>query len=119
MTQETLSFEQAFERLEQILEKMNSGKTSLEDSLRLFEEAEGLTRLCSARLTTSEQRIESLLKQRGQVVVDAAGTPKTEPFGEPAPKTAWSAKSVIDGATVQKTEPSIQPSAILARDTNR
>lgn len=76
----TLPFEQAFERLEQILEKMNSGKTTLEESLKLFEEAEGLIRSCNARLTTSEQRIEALVKQRGQLVLDEAQKPKTEPF---------------------------------------
>jgi exodeoxyribonuclease VII small subunit len=37
MTQETLSFEKAFERLEQILEAMNSGKTPLEESLKIFD----------------------------------------------------------------------------------
>ncbi len=76
----TIPFEQAFERLEQILEKMNSGKAPLEESLKLFEEAEGLIRGCNARLTTSEQRIEALIKQRGQVVLDAAQKPKVEPF---------------------------------------
>lgn len=78
----TLPFEQAFERLEQILEKMNSGKAALEESLQLFEEAEGLIRGCNARLTTSEQRIEALVKQRGQVVLDPAQTPKTESFNK-------------------------------------
>jgi len=80
MTQEKLSFEQAFERLEQILEKMNSGKTPLEDSLKLFEEAEGLIRSCNTRLVSSEQRIEALVKQRGQVVLDADQRPKAEAF---------------------------------------
>ena len=80
MTAETPSFEQAFERLEQILEKMNGGKTPLEESLKLFEEAEGLIRACNSRLLTSEQRIEALVKQRGQVVLDANQQPKTEVF---------------------------------------
>ena len=80
MSQETLSFEQAFERLEQILEKMNSAKTPLEDSLKLFEEAEGLIQACNIRLVASEQRIEALIKQRGQVALDAGGKPRTEPF---------------------------------------
>jgi exodeoxyribonuclease VII small subunit len=80
MTQEPLSFEQAFERLEQILEKMNSGKTPLEESLKLFEEAENLIRSCNSRLLTSEQRIEALIKQRGQVVLDQNQRPQTAPF---------------------------------------
>lgn len=80
MAQETLSFEKAFERLEQILERMNSGKTPLEESLTLFEEAEKLIRTCSTRLTAAEQKIEQLIKNKGEVAVDAEQKPKTESF---------------------------------------
>lgn len=80
MTQETLSFEQAFQRLEEILEKMNSGKTPLEESLKLFEEAEILIRSCNQRLASAEERIEVLLKQRGNLLLDGEQKPKTEPF---------------------------------------
>jgi len=78
----TIPFEQAFERLEQILEKMNNGKTPLEESLKLFQEAEELIRSCNSRLTSSEQIIESLIKQRGQVVLDQTQKPKTEAFNK-------------------------------------
>lgn len=77
---ETLSFEKAFERLEQILEKMNSGKTPLEESLKLFEEAEHLIRTCSSRLTSAEQKIEQLIKNKNEIAIDAEQNPKTEPF---------------------------------------
>jgi exodeoxyribonuclease VII small subunit len=80
MTQETLSFEKAFERLEQILAAMNSGKVQLEESLKLFEEAEKLIRTCSTRLSTAEQKIEQLMKNKGGLAVDAGQLPKTEPF---------------------------------------
>ena len=80
MAQETLSFEKAFERLEQILHTINSGKTPLEESLKLFEEAETLIRTCSSRLTSAEQKIEQLIKNKGEVAVDAELQPKTEPF---------------------------------------
>ena len=80
MTQDSLSFEQAFERLEQILERMNSGKTPLEESLKLFEEAEKLMRICSARLNSAEQKIEQLMKSRGTVLLDAEAKPRLEPF---------------------------------------
>ena len=81
MTQETLSFEKAFQRLEEILNQMNSGKIPLEDSLKLFEEAESLIATCNARLTLAEKRIEQLIKNKGELVLDAAGKPKTEPMG--------------------------------------
>lgn len=80
MTQETLSFEKAFERLEQILNTMNSGKTPLEESLKLFEEAEKLIQTCSKRLVLAEQKIEQLIKNKGELVLDAEQRPKTEIF---------------------------------------
>ncbi|MBX7065944.1 MAG: exodeoxyribonuclease VII small subunit [Parachlamydiales bacterium] len=80
MNQETLSFEKAFERLEQILNTMNSGKTALEDSLKLFEEAEKLIGTCNAKLNSAEKRIDQLIKNKAEVAVDAAGQPMTLPF---------------------------------------
>lgn len=73
MSDEELSFEKAFERLEKILEMMNSGKTPLEESLKLFEEAENLMRFCGTRLQGAEQKIEQLIKAR-------SGELKIEPF---------------------------------------
>ncbi len=75
MSQETLSFEKAFERLEQILNTMNSGKTPLEESLKLFEEAEKLIDTCNTRLTQAEKRIEQLIKQKNELVLDGDGQP--------------------------------------------
>jgi len=80
MTQETLSFEKAFERLEQILEKMNGGKTPLEESLKLFEEAEMLIQTCGSRLTSAEQKIEQLIKNKSELALDAEENPRTAPF---------------------------------------
>lgn len=77
----TQSFEESFSRLEKILELMNGGKISLEESLKLFEEAEGLIRSCSSRLTAAEQKIEILVKQRGQLILGTDGKPKAEQFG--------------------------------------
>jgi len=78
------SFESAFERLEQILEKMNAGKTPLDESLKLFEEADQLIRLCSERLTVAEQKVETLIKTRSnELVIDESQKPKTQPFSRP------------------------------------
>ncbi|MBU6384248.1 MAG: exodeoxyribonuclease VII small subunit [Verrucomicrobia bacterium] len=80
MEPETLSFEKAFERLEQILHAMNSGKTPLEESLKLFEEAEKLIGMCNTKLSSAEKRIDQLIKNKAEVALDASGQPKTEPF---------------------------------------
>ena len=79
-TEETLSFEKAFERLEKILEKMNSGKTPLEDSLKLFEEAGFLIRTCNRRLSPAEEKIEQIIKNKNELQLDAREHPQTEPF---------------------------------------
>ena len=81
MTQQPLSYEKSFERLEKILELMNSGKTPLEESLKLFEEAELLMRACTASLNTAEKKIETLIKGRtNEVIIDAMQKPKTEAY---------------------------------------
>lgn len=75
------TFESAFERLEQILEKMNTGKTPLDDSLKLFEEADLLIKFCSKQLTSAEQKIEQLVKNRNQeLVINSEGRPETVSF---------------------------------------
>lgn len=79
--EEPQSYEQAFERLEKILEMMNSGKVSLEESLKLYEEAEKLMHFCSNALTSAERKIEQLIKNRsGEIVLDHKDAPKTEPL---------------------------------------
>ncbi len=76
-----LTFEDSFKRLELILEKMNSNQTSLDESLALFEEAEGLISFCSKRLTDAEQKVEKLVKGRtGEVTIGKDGRPMTENF---------------------------------------
>ena len=78
---ETFSFEQAYRRLEIILEKMNSGKLSLDESLKLYEEADSLITVCSTRLLQAEQKIEKLVKNReGSLIVNQENTPQTESF---------------------------------------
>lgn len=82
MTAETtLSFETAYARLEEILDKMNSGKVALEESLKLYEEADNLITWCNKRLLDAEKKIEILAKNReGELLLDNAGKPRTQPF---------------------------------------
>lgn len=58
------TFESALQRLEQILEKMNSGAVALEESLKLYEEADHLITSCSKKLNDAEKKIEILIKNR-------------------------------------------------------
>ena len=76
----TISYEKAFERLEKILELMNHNKTPLEESLKLFEEAEILMRTCTTSLSSAEKTIEKLIKGRNNELIFEGEKPKTELF---------------------------------------
>lgn len=81
MNEKELSFEAAFIRLEEILEKMNSGSVSLDESLKLYEEADKLIILCQKRLTEAERKIETLVKNRnGDVMIGSDQKPLSQEF---------------------------------------
>lgn len=61
-----LDFEQALQELEQIVEQMETGDLSLENSLQQFERGIELTRHCQAVLQQAEQRVEQLLEKDGR-----------------------------------------------------
>ncbi|NGX56122.1 MAG: Exodeoxyribonuclease 7 small subunit [Candidatus Anoxychlamydiales bacterium] len=61
-----MEFEKAFERLEEILQNMNENKISLDNSLKLFEEADLLIKTCNKKLLDAESKIETLIKNRDQ-----------------------------------------------------
>jgi exodeoxyribonuclease VII small subunit len=76
-----MKFEEAYSRLEEILEEMNSGKVSLDDSLKLYEEADKLIVTCQKKLTEAERKIEMMIKNRnGEVVLDEIGNPIVQVF---------------------------------------
>ena len=76
-----LSFEDAYSRLEKILEKMSSESISLDLSLKMYEEADKLINICNKKLVDAEQKIEILTKNRsGELVLDENGNPVSQPF---------------------------------------
>jgi exodeoxyribonuclease VII small subunit len=84
------SFENAFARLEEILEQMNSGTVTLDESLKLYEEADRLIAACNKRLVDAERKIEILIKNRsGELTLDTDQKPMTQEFnpnGKKLPK---------------------------------
>jgi exodeoxyribonuclease VII small subunit len=73
------NFESAFSRLEAILEQMHKSDISLDESLKLFEEADKLITLCHTRLNHAERKIETLIKARnGELVVGTDLKPTTQ-----------------------------------------
>jgi len=58
--EEETSLEEALDDLEQIVEVLEEGKMSLEESLELYEKGMKLAGLCQSRLESAEKRIECL-----------------------------------------------------------
>jgi len=57
------TFEGSMKRLEEIVEQLDSGKLSLDESLKIFEEGIELSNACSEKLKQAEKRIKTLLKK--------------------------------------------------------
>lgn len=55
-----MTFEAAMKRLDEIVNKLESGEESLESSLKLFEEGSALATLCYGKLQNAEQKIKQL-----------------------------------------------------------
>ncbi len=65
MTEEelnSLQFDEALQRLEQLVGQLESGRLSLEDSLRAFDDGMKLHRICADRLGQARKKVELLVK---------------------------------------------------------
>jgi exodeoxyribonuclease VII small subunit len=88
------NFEGAMDRLEKIVEQMESGKLPLEDLIVRYEEGMKLVKTCQERLANAEQKIEIITRNSaGKAVVQ-----EFEPAQEagPSEKTAVESESTDD-----------------------
>ena len=69
---ENLTFEQALEKLEEIVQKLESGCETLDDSIKLFEEGMQLADRVDKELDCAEKKIVKLINKNGEL--------KEEPF---------------------------------------
>ena len=63
---DALDFEGSMVELESLVERMENGEQSLEDSLKDFERGIALTRSCQKSLQETEQKIQMLIEKNGQ-----------------------------------------------------
>jgi exodeoxyribonuclease VII small subunit len=75
-------FEVALEELENVVEQLESGDLSLEDSLAAFEKGVGLVKYCNQKLTDVEKKVEFLINDKeGKLqlkALDIAATAENE-----------------------------------------
>jgi exodeoxyribonuclease VII small subunit len=74
-----VKFEEALEKLEEIVSQLESGDLALEESLAKYEEGVRLVRLCQKKLGEAKKKIEILVKTKN-------GKVKLEPFEEESEK---------------------------------
>src|ERR1700682_1947761 len=89
-----LNFEGAMDRLEEIVEQMESGKMMLEELIVRYEEGMKLVKVCQERLASAEQRIEIITRNN-------AGKPIVKDF-EPAVEKKRDAKPDEKGETANE-----------------
>src|ERR1700730_4422824 len=75
-----LNFETAMDRLEKIVEQMESGQLPLEDLIVRYEEGMNLVKVCQDRLASAAQKIEIIARNSAwkAVVKDVETSPETK-----------------------------------------
>ena len=62
-----VNFEKAIKDLEKIVEDLESGELSLEQSLKTFEKGIKLTRQCQGELEKAELKVKKLVEENGEL----------------------------------------------------
>lgn len=60
---EEINFEKALERLERIVEEIEKGELTLEETIRKFEEGVKLCKICKEKLEKAQAKLEELMKE--------------------------------------------------------
>jgi len=63
-------FESALAELEKLVETMESGEQSLEETLAAFQKGIELTRSCQEGLKAAEQKVEQLIQKNGKYLTE-------------------------------------------------
>jgi exodeoxyribonuclease VII small subunit len=70
-----MRFEEALKRLEKIVQDLEDGDLSLDESLEKYEEGIRLSKMCAKKLEVAKKKVEILLKSED-------GSVETKPFDE-------------------------------------
>ncbi len=79
-------FEESIGRLEKIVNQLEQGNLSLEDTLREFEAGVAAAKNCAKQLAAADERIQVLTREGGELVArameaeDDAGLPSDDDF---------------------------------------
>ena len=107
---EALPFEQALEKLEALVARMETGKLPLEELMQNFEAGSELAKICRAKLDTLERKIELLTRDDGD---RGSWTLRSRsPLPDPERAAGRRRDAVLRSAHAPGQEPSFRPVAL-------
>ena len=65
MSEDKVNFEEAMKKLEKIVDELETGEHSLQESLKRFEEGLKLGKSCKEMLEKAEARVKTLVEEQG------------------------------------------------------
>lgn len=65
--QDELTFEDAMEQLEDVVDMLEQGDVPLEKAISMFQEGMALSKLCHEKLTAVEKQMEQILTEDGEI----------------------------------------------------
>jgi exodeoxyribonuclease VII small subunit len=67
-----LSFEEALQELEKIVEKLDSGQVDLDQSIDIYTRGSSLKQHCEAKLRNAQERVDKIVSQNGSLSTQPA-----------------------------------------------
>ncbi|CQR46783.1 Exodeoxyribonuclease 7 small subunit [Paraliobacillus sp. PM-2] len=66
MTDKELTFEEAMNQLEEIVEKLEEGEVPLEKAIQYYQEGMRYSKICSDKLTNFEKQMTQIMNEQGE-----------------------------------------------------
>ncbi|HET7521986.1 MAG TPA: exodeoxyribonuclease VII small subunit [Bacillales bacterium] len=67
LTGDELSFEEAMERMEKTVHRLEEGDVPLEEAIELFQEGMRLSKICHQKLQHVEKKMDQILQEDGEM----------------------------------------------------
>lgn len=63
-----LSFEESLDKLEEIVNKLETGEVPLDDAIEEFKKAMDLVKICNDKLNSAEEAIAKIVEDNGELI---------------------------------------------------
>jgi exodeoxyribonuclease VII small subunit len=108
-----LTFEDAYAKLEKIVEQLETNSLPLDESLALFEEGQQLSAYCQQLLDKADLRVSTLISQNGTLVEIAEDEDKSD---SPSEGDTPVQKVTLPDTETAKIEVPVPPTSVTTSD---